>query len=293
MTLTLSDGRIDLHGLRRRLYDLVGLCFSAVSPAPACLPMLQASGAMASANGLFRCTGRVRGKGFNGKRFSAQEISANVIDPISGTPAGFDGYIVSLSHTLRVLGRTVVVPDLGALNPRHRDGMKRVGFAPGAFEQRFEVYSDDQVEGRALIPVDFMERLIDFDDRSPGGCIRIAFSGRQMHAVIPTGDTARISEEYWFSDLKLAADMVAVEMARVFALVAEVDRLHSKADRHCTEARNRAREDFYATAAASIAPAVAAALANGLLVNDPRARHLTENAWMIEERLRGLLLPRV
>lgn len=293
MSLILPNGTVDLHGLRQRLYDLLGLCFSAVSPAPGCLPLLQVCGAVRSPNGLFRCRGRVRGQGFAGKRFSVQEVRANA-EPVAGAAFnGFDGLIVSFAHDLRIYGRTVVLPDLGVLNPRHVDGMKRVGVPSRAFEAEFEIYADDQTEGRALIPPDFMERLMAFDTLLPGGHARVAFSGRQMHVALPMLETVRISSDLSFDHLETAARHVAGEMAQVFDIVAEVDILHSKADRHCTAERNRAREDHYATACAAIEPSILAALDSGEIANDPRAKHLTDTAWTTDPALRGLLMPRV
>lgn len=283
-----------MQGLRHRLYDVLGLCYSAVSPAPACLPLLQLSGAVTSPNGLFRCRGRVRGKGFNGKRFSVQEISAN-IDAADNSilDDGFDGLLVSFSHDLRVLDRTIVLPDRGPLNPRHIDGMKRVGFGSREFERKFEVYADDQVEARALVPPDFMERLLAFSPILERGQARVAFTGRQMHVVLPTGPIVQISEERSFDHIETAAAHVAEEMGQVFDIVSQVDVLQAKGDRHCPEATHRAREDYYASALSAIEPAVMAALKNGIMTNDRRAKYMTDTAWMVDEGLRGLLMPRV
>jgi len=55
---------------------------------------------------------------------------------------------------------------MGVMNSKTVDGMKRVGLGESAFERRFEVYSDDQVESRALLTIDFMERLLAMDQHA-------------------------------------------------------------------------------------------------------------------------------
>jgi hypothetical protein len=243
-----------------------------------------------SPTGLYRCRGRVRGVGFDKKRFSVQEVRAQEEE---GEPPGFDGLVVSVSHKLPIYGRTVVLPDLGVLNPRHVDGMKRVGFPSRAFEAAFEVYSDDQVEGRSLIPPDFMERLLAFDPILSGGKGSVAFAGRQMHVVLPTGSLLRFSSDLHFNRLEDAAQHVASEMIQLFTMIAEVDALHSSADRHCPVERVRARDDYYASAVQSIEPAVMAALDAGLIKNDRRAKYFTKDAYLLDPVFRRLLIPRV
>ena len=115
---------VDLQDMRVKLYDLLGHSYAAVSPSPASMMLLQVAGIVSSENGMFRCRGRVRGLGFDGKRFCIQEVTAQKDED----ETGFRGVILSLSHKLSLYGRTVILPDRGLLNPRHIDGMKRVGF---------------------------------------------------------------------------------------------------------------------------------------------------------------------
>ncbi|MGB6230926.1 MAG: DUF3137 domain-containing protein [Litorimonas sp.] len=276
--------------MRSKLYDLLGYTYSAVSPSPGAMLLLRAAGMVTSPDGLFRCRGRVRGVGFDRKRFSVQEVRSRASDDAAG---GFDGLIVSVSHSLPIHGRTVVLPDRGVLNPRHVDGMKRVGFPSRVFEAAFEVYSDDQVEGRTLVPPDFMERLLAFDPILAFGKGSVAFAGRQMHVVLPTGDLLRFSNDLHFNTMEEAAQHIAAEMIQVFGMIAQVDALHSSADRHCPVERVRARDDYYASAAQSIEPAVMAALEAGLIQNDRRAKYLTSQAYLVDPAFRQLLLPRV
>ncbi len=284
---------VDLQGLRVKLYDLLGHAYSAVSPSPAALMLLQATKMVSSPTGLYRGRGRIRGVGFDKKRFSVQELRANDGDGDLHDEGGFDGLIVSVSHALPIYGRTVVLPDRGVLNPRHVDGMKRVGFPSRAFESKFEVYSDDQVEGRTLIPPDFVERLMEFEPVLSTGLPRVAFAGRQMHVVLPTGDLMRFSDDIRFHHHDAAAERITAEMVRVLDLVAQVDALHSVADRHCPVERERARADYYLSATQSIGPMIRAAMEAGIVANPREAKHLTRDAAMIDPMFHGLLMPRV
>lgn len=291
MSVILPQGAVDIQALRLNLYDLLGHNYAAVSPSPGALLLLQSAKILHSPTGRFRCRGRVRGSAFDGKRFSVQEVRAHVAD--DEDEGGFDGLIISLSHKLRIYGRTVVLPDRGALNPRHVDGMKRVGFPSRTFEAKFEVYSDDQIEGRTLVPPDFMERLLAFDPILSGGHACVAFAGRQMHVVLPTGDQIRLSDEPHFDHLASASSHIAGEMAQIFDLVAQIDALHASADRHCPIERARARDDYYLSAIGSVEPAVQAAIQAGLIADHPQAKYLTPEAGLIDPAFRGLLLPRV
>ena len=63
---------------------------------------------------------------------------------------GFIGILISVAHFTGFLGRTVVVRDAGILNPKTLQDMSRLRLVDTGFERLFEVYADDQVEGRSL-----------------------------------------------------------------------------------------------------------------------------------------------
>lgn len=286
------NGTVDLQSLRVKLYDLLGFSYSAVSPSPGALILLRAAGVLHSPTGLYKGRGRVRGVGFDGKRFSVQELRANDGDGDEIQDAGFDGIIVSVSHALRIHGRTVVLPDRGVLNPRHIDGMKRVGFSSRRFEDLYEVYSDDQVEGRNLVPPDFVERLMAFHPILTTGRACVAFAGRQMHVVLPTGNLMRFSDDIPTYHHDAAADLITTEMVRILELVSQVDALHSAADRRCPVEREKARADFYLSGTQSIAPMIDAAMVAGVVEDSRKAKYLTRNAHLVDPALHGMMMPR-
>lgn len=274
------DGTVDLQDLRVRLYDLLGHRYSPVSPSPAALILLQAANMLAAPKGLFHCRGRVRGVGFNGKRFSVQEVSADIGD--EADELGFDGLIVSVSHALPIYGRTIVMPDRGALNPRHLDGMKRVAFPAGASDARFEVYADNQIEGRSLIPTRFTQHLLDFHRDLSTDLPSVAIAGHQMHIVLPTGDRMRFSEDLPFYKHTAAAEHVAGEISRVLDIVARVDALQSSADRYCPPETKKLQSDHYLATIQSVGPRVIAAMEAGIVTDRRRTKYLKREVAMID-----------
>lgn len=279
-----SDGTVDLQDLRVKLYDLLGHRYSAVSPSPGALMLLQTANMLQSPNGLFRCRGRIRGVGFNSKRFSLQEVCANIAN--YDAQAGFDGLIVSVSHALPIYGRTVVLPDRGDQNPRHIDGMKRVAFPTRKMDAGIAVYADDQAEGRLLIQPGFVQQLLDL---SPDLSARVAFAGRQMHIVLSGKQATRFSDALTFYDYDAAAGHIASELSRVFDIIASVDRLQDCADRYCPTERTQAREAYYRSKSQSVVPMVKAAMKAGIVTDSRRAKYLTHEAAMIDPALHGMV----
>ena len=58
--------------------------------------------------------------------------------------------------------------------------MKSVGFSDPRFEKKFEVYSTDQVESRALLMPDFMQELMKFERKFGSDRIRFAFTPKSF-----------------------------------------------------------------------------------------------------------------
>ncbi|MGJ8559300.1 MAG: DUF3137 domain-containing protein [Litorimonas sp.] len=284
-----SNGTVDLQDLRVKLYDLLGHRYSAVSPSPGALMLLQTANMLQSPNGLFRCRGRIRGVSFNSKRFSVQEVCANIGD--YDAEAGFDGLILSLSHALPIYGRTVVLPDRGDQNPRHIDGMKRVTFPTRTFDAKLDVYADDQAEGRLLIRPSFIQRFVDLSAALSAGHASVAFVGRQMHVVLPTGGSTRFSGDLTFYKHDAAADHIAGEIGRIFDVISRVDALHASADRHYSAERGKARESYYRMKSQSVTPMIKAAMKAGIVTDSRRAKYLTHEAAMIDPALHGLMIP--
>lgn len=274
------DGTVALQDLRVKLYDLLGHRYSPVSPSPAALILLQAADILTAPKGLFHCRGRVRGVGFNGKRFSVQEVSADIGEDADGP--GFDGLIVSISHALPIYGRTIVIPDRGESNPRHIDGMKRVAFPAGTSDARFEVYADNQIEGRSLITPRFTQHLLDFHRDLNAGFPSVAIVGHQMHIALPTDDMMRFSDDLSFYKHEVAAEHIAEEIGRVLDIVARADALQSSADRYCLAETKKSQSNHYLATIQSVGPRVVAAMKAGIVTDRRRAKYLKREVAMID-----------
>lgn len=96
----------------------------------------------------------------------------------------FRGQIIRIEFPKDFLGVTVVKRDAGLFNAMQAGALKRVGLADPQFERLFEVYSNDQVEARALVHPVFMERLMEIERVFQGGKVRCAFEGGRLLVMV-------------------------------------------------------------------------------------------------------------
>jgi hypothetical protein len=97
----------------------------------------------------------------------------------------FRGQFLCVRAPIRFLGVTVVLRDVSL--PPGRE-LKRVRLVDPRFEEVFEVYSNDQVEARYLLPPDFMERLLAFEALQHGKRAQAAFAGGELLISMRGGD---------------------------------------------------------------------------------------------------------
>jgi len=204
-----------------------------------------------SHSGLFECKGALSGKGANGQQFSIVDVTAKPVQNMGAQvlppdmDMGFRGIIVSFPHKSRFLSRTIIREDRGVANPKVVDAMKRVGFVSSEFEKIFEVYSDDQVESRALITPDFMERLIALSGKVLGHRVQVCFLGGQIHIALNIDDNFRFSNDVVISDLESAKKVVLAEAGSVCVLLEDLDILQSYAGGKRAETADKTRKDHY------------------------------------------------
>ncbi len=111
----------------------------------------------------------------------------------------FEGQLVHTPWERAFFGQTLILRDKGWFNaldglnaPR---GMKRVRLADPHFEEIFEVYSTDQVEGRYLVDPLFMERLIAMAEQNRKRSPNLAFvDGALLMTLSGQGDIQRSLE---------------------------------------------------------------------------------------------------
>jgi len=199
----------------------------------------------------------------------------------------FDGVLISVEHYTSFLGRCIVTRDKGVLNPKQIDDMKRIGLVDTAFEDEFEVYADDQVEGRALLTPDFMERLLWFDDISNFEGLQIAFIGNRMYAALPSGLELRFGSDRKFINIESASEIVRSEF-----LLAGMDALHACARAKPVEAIEQERTRYYIDKLAEIDRFIDKAISSGTIKSSPFPNYLTDDYHHVDQRLWGLLKPR-
>ncbi|MEX0840185.1 MAG: DUF3137 domain-containing protein [Parvibaculum sp.] len=97
----------------------------------------------------------------------------------------FRGLVARYRFPKRFSGRTYILGDRGLFNALGHAGAgaERVRLEDPRFEERFEVFSGDQVEARYLLTPAFMERLVRLSDVS-GGPMQAAFDGDELLLVI-------------------------------------------------------------------------------------------------------------
>jgi len=209
--------------LRSDIYDLFGWPYHAKSILPECTSFLHDCGLIGSATGHFLSNGRVIGAGHDGADFEVFEIHAKQ-PPILKKGAqvdipppfvGFRGLVISVEHPQKFLGRTIVRSDYGRLNPKKVRGLKRAGMQDPYFENRFEVYTNDQVEARYLVSPDLMERLLRLERSYFGRNAQCAFVDGNIHIVLELDNRFCLSAPLETPDYVGAANFIMQEIRKL------------------------------------------------------------------------------
>lgn len=300
LPLPVIDPRYDfshrVQSLRKSVYDTLGWVYIATGGAPSAFMPLQHYGLITSHSGQYAFRGRLVGRAYGTQNFKIADVMAAkrlashpANEPQSG---GFEGIIVSLDQPTRFEGRTIIRTERGPMNPNVVDEMKRVGFVDRAFENIFEVYSDDQVQARALITPDFMERLMAFAGDYLGRGVQIAFLGHKMHISLNIGDRFDFTREFKAFDFKEASSLLYNEVGAIFNLLEQLQTMQSRIGRHGHSGADQARHGHYRQQLSFLMEAVNAsepAWRNPYqLPDDMRHTH-----YLFCDSLKGLLSPRM
>ncbi len=102
----------------------------------------------------------------------------------------FFGQFLHVPYHRDFSSHTLVARDAGFFNAISGPGkgLKRVGLVDPKFEDIFEVYSTDQVEGRYLVDPLFMERLLHLEGKDKGRDLQAAFFEQAVMVSITGGD---------------------------------------------------------------------------------------------------------
>ncbi len=309
-----KDFSAQVQSLRQYIYEALGWSYRADVKAPGILMALQAASMVRSPTGKFNFRGEVLGQGYQRQKFELVDVTAAL--PFEEKPRsrfhianesedewaiydannadtrdGYEGIVLSMPHIDNFLGHTIIRRDLGRLNPKTVNGLKRVGFASSAFEGLFEVYSDDQVEARYLLTPDFIERLTAFADDYMGRNVQCVFAGNRFHVALEIDDRFDFSRDFQAFDYQEAATLIVNEVGAIFYLLEKVHALQARIGRRGAAGADAARGKFYRGLLQSLIPAIKGA----------EAAFEAPEKWKQEQRhalpyfcesLHGLLSPR-
>ena len=287
------EGKVD--ALRSAIHNKLGWHYSpSASPPAAFLPMNGYGMVVTRGNG-FKFRGAVDGVAYGAQGFSLTDVTARKLPPKGHDEgpqrAGFEGVIVSLAHPTAFNGRTIIRRDMGPLNPKNVDGMKRVGLVDLNFESLFEVYSDDQVEARDLITPDFKERLMFFNDAFLGRGVQIAFLGGRLHIALEIDDRFDFSRNVMAYDFKDGSGAILHEIGSIFTLLEDVQTLQSRIGRAGASGADKARHAYYHELMQLLIKEVKG-MEPDFQVPNPLRESLRDTHYMFCDSLKGLLSPR-
>ena len=231
------------------VHKKLGWHYSGSTGSPAAFLPMNGYGMVVTRGNGFEFRGAVDGMAYGAQGFSLTDVTARKLPrgKYDEEPrrAGFEGVIISLNHQTSFKGRTIIRRDMGPLNPRKIDEMKRVGLVDLEFERMFEVYSDDQVEARELITPDFKERLKAFNDEFLGRGVQIAFLAGRVHIALEIDDRFSFNRGNLAYDFKEASGIIMHEIGSIFTLLEAVQTLHSRVGRAGASGADKARRGYY------------------------------------------------
>jgi len=311
-----KDFSAQVQSLRQYIHAALGWSYRADVKAPDILMALQAASMVRSPSGAFQFRGEVIGQGYKGQAFELVDVTASIPQPSDFQPRfparnvsdfelnpydanskdtlhGYEGIVLSMPHMDSFLGHTIVRRDIGRLNPKTVNGLKRVGFSSSKFEELFEVYSNDQVEARYLLTPDFIERLTLFADDYLGRNVQCVFAGNRFHVALEIDDRFDFSRDFQAFDYQEAATMIINEVGGIFYLLEKVHALQARIGREGEAGADAARGKFYRDLLQSLIPAIKGAEA---AFETPKAQWQKEQRHVLPffcESLHGMLSPRI
>ena len=121
-----------------------------------------------------------------GAQFSLVEAKLETSGDNSSTV--FQGILIHVEFPQRFLGRTVMARSGWWKRGKDADELKKVDLISRELNESFTVYSNDQVEARAILSPDRMERLIALERYFSGGKLRGVFDSGHMTLALEAPD---------------------------------------------------------------------------------------------------------
>lgn len=283
----LHDFSRHVQTLRHNVFAHMGWIYHATSVAPAALLPLRSLGMITSQSGIFDCKGELSGHAYGGQAFTLSDVTARAVDTVGPHESCFKGCILSLAYPGNFAGRTIIKDDLGWANPSVLGGMKRAGMVNRQFEEIFEVYTDDQVQARALITPDFMERLMAFRRHYLGQGVQCIFMGGYIHVALNIDDKFNFTRDMMVFDYNEAADLLLPEVGAVCLLLEQVQTLQASIGRIGASGADKARQRHYADLIQDLIPAIKTMEADWDHVRQPLSKDMRHTQYLFCEGLRG------
>ncbi len=104
------------------------------------------------------------------------------------TVTTFQGLLLHIAYPERFLGKTLIARQGWWKGWFGDKGLKKVDLVAKELEDNFTIYSNDQVEARALLTPDRMERLIALERHFKGGKLRGVFEGDHLTLALEAKD---------------------------------------------------------------------------------------------------------
>lgn len=104
------------------------------------------------------------------------------------TVTTFQGLLLNIEYPEKFLGRTIIARDKWWKRGKGSGDLQKVDLVSKELEDAFTVHSTDQVEARALLTPDRMERLIALERHFKGGKLRGLFEDGHMTIALEAKD---------------------------------------------------------------------------------------------------------
>ena len=165
--------------------------------------------------------GTYRGVGIN-------IVEANLETGGKNSKVVFNGLLAELRLPGRFAGLTVVAKDGGVFGNTFREfvrtsGLERVRLEDPRFEDRYQVYSTDQIAARALLTPAVMDRLMELDRHTEGDPPRLLAEEGTLRMALSRGKGVDMFEPPSIADPAHSGDMLLALSSDIESVLRLVD----------------------------------------------------------------------
>jgi hypothetical protein len=155
-------------------------------------------------------------------------VEANLETGGKNSRVVFNGLLTELAFPGRFPGTTVVAKDGGVLGNALKDfvqssGLERVRLEDPRFEERYQVYSSDQIAARTLLTPAVMERLMELDRLTQGDPPRLLAEHGTLRMALSKGKGEDLFEPPGIADPAHGGDMLVQLSSDISSVLKLVD----------------------------------------------------------------------